>query len=783
MLQSKTYKKILPAIVLAAFSLFPEPAAVQASVPSLPALNWQQQSDWINVKQDIKPAAYGDGVHDDTAAIQAGLNLLNRGWYGRKTLYLPTGTYVISKTLTLDKIYGAAIIGQGKSTRILWRGPKNVPMYWSNGVSSARYVGLVWDGNGQASVGIDHASKTFYEGSIRHQDEAFVNFLSSGIRVGYNQVVPTSEMTFRNCLFQKCGSGISFLSANDYNNNFDGCEFQDNNISINCQIGNVYVRDCHFERSKIVDIYLSSHSHSIRRCTSIGSKQFIFVPGAGSACPLTVQDCHIDSWTGSQGAIQLAMRGPDTIFDCSFSHAPDAKAPVRLTNSYMFSQSAFVSNNVTAAPSVVDPGDNSQIYQLPAGQYGPSLTSPSRSFLKSTETVPTTVLDVKQLFGANGQAQKDDTIPILHALAMAKAVGGNTVVYFPAGDYRVSQPLPLTGGQYTVEGSGHDSRIIWIGAKNSTVFSVQDPQNLALKHLSILAPLDTACISQTSAGAATSKMAYEQLWVSGTVLGTGDAGGAYGNITKAQTGRGLECVGLPSGTTVTLDDFYGSNHYTNCSRATILGQFVSGGVLQVDGAQYPKTGFLGILSHNAALNLCDVIVKDNQDLVGTNFYTEQTQSALAISGDGALLGQPGHVTIQGSKTQTYDPIAIRINNYEGRLTYTDAGIYTPTSIPIAQVGTRPLSLVLLGDVFTGLTPAFSYGTNVKLTAVANCVFASDMRTAGSLANSVSGSTSDVKLMSSAVIPNGVNTASLVPATQALDDFRLLGAADLSINYP
>ena len=321
MLPSK-HHKLLPVLAFAALSLLSALPAAQATVPTLPALNWQPRSDWTNVKTGVTPAAVGDGIHDDTAALQAGLNHLSRGYFGSKTLYLPAGTYRITKTLTLDKIYGALVIGQGRSTRILWGSALRLPMYASNGACRARYIGLTWDGAGKAAVGVEHQSKTFYETFIRHQDEAFVNFLDAGIRIGYKQVVPTSEVSYRNCLFQNSGSGVSFLCANDYNNNFSGCEFQDNTVAINCIQGNVYVRDCHFERSRAQDIYLGSHAHSIRRCTSIGSAQFILVPNSGAGCAVTVQDCHVDKWVGSQGAIAFGMRGPDTIFDCSFTHPP-----------------------------------------------------------------------------------------------------------------------------------------------------------------------------------------------------------------------------------------------------------------------------------------------------------------------------------------------------------------------------------------------------------------------------------------------------------------------------
>ena len=132
-------------------------------------------------------------------------------------------------------------------------------MFLSNGAAYARYVGLIWDGANKADVGVDHQSHNYYETHIRHQDEAFLNFRISGIRIGQNQISPTAEVMYRNCLFQNCGTGVSLLEYNDYNNDFDGCDFRDCGTAINSVRGNVYARECHFERSSIVDISLCPH--------------------------------------------------------------------------------------------------------------------------------------------------------------------------------------------------------------------------------------------------------------------------------------------------------------------------------------------------------------------------------------------------------------------------------------------------------------------------------------------------------------------------------------------
>ena len=806
MLRGKRSHGFRLALALPFLSLWIGLSAVHAALPLLPVLNWQQRSDWINAKAAGKLVAYGDGIHDDTTAIQAALNGIAAGKFGRKTLYLPAGTYRISRTLILKNAIGTAIIGHGQNTRIVWSGAVGQTMLWSNGASFARYIGLIWDGAGKAAIGIDHQPKELYEEAPRHENESFLNFVTAGIRVGHAQIVPTSEMTFRNCSFQNCGNGVAFMAWNDYNNNFDGCEFQDNGVAIYCEKGNVSVRDCHFERSRTEDIYLCSQLHSVRRCTSIGSKQFIFVPGSGDVCGATVEDCHVDSWTGTQGAMTFAMRGPTTVYDCTFTHPPDSKAPIRLNNSLYVKQLGLISNCFApASPAVYDSGPNGQILEVPAGLRGPNLNNPHQSFFRSAApAMPATILDVKTTFGAKGDGVHDDTTAILNALAAARRSSGSTVVYFPPGSYVVTRTLPITGRNYSVEGSGHQTIIQWMGPENSVLWSVEDPQGVALKNMSMTVQLSTAVIRQTSAGAAASKMVYERLWFEYSHLGQTDTIGWNGQIAHAQAYRGLECDSLPSTATVLLDDVTGMTHFTNCSRAVILGDFVLGAVI-VDGAAFEKSGFLGMLAHDACLNTCDIIVRDNQDFVGTNFYTEQTATALRVSGDGAIPGLPGHVSIQGSFTRTYEAAPITIDNYEGRVAYTGASLQGSVNPRVQQTGIRPVDVVLLGNASIGKID-FVNDAGARLTLVQNFEFTDPLYVALNRIPSGSGSAASAALLMGSSAANqfagslagpvlagplqlsGAAYSQIVqpqiaPAAAALDDFRLLGAVDLALNYP
>ena len=777
------------------------PHVASTTAPVLPTLNWQKRSDWVDVKTDVSPAAVGDGVHDDTQAIQTALNRLNDlEVSSTKTVYFPPGTYRITNTLSFTELQGTLLIGTGATTRIVWDGPLNQSMFRSNGSTRSRYVGLVWDGANKAGVGIDHQTHTYYEERIRHQDEAFVNFRVAGIRIGMNQIVPTADVIYRNCLFQNSGTGVSILDWNDYCNDFDGCDFRDCGTAINCTRGNLYARECHFERSSILDILIPAHSSSVRRCTSIGSAQFLRTEAGGSSCETTVQDCHIDGWTSSLGAMSFGYHGPTTVFDTSFTHPPSTAAPIRLTNPGDFPQLAILSNNTAPGSStLVDLGQNGQVMQLPAGARGPSLSNPTQTFFQTSESLPGTILDVKTQYGAKGDGHADDTDAITRAIAAAKALGNNALVYLPPGLYNVSSTISVTGGGYTIGGSGFWTLLQWTGARTGTMFSVQDPQSVTMEQIRMTAPNTVACIQQTSLNSTMpSRMTYDGVYVPGENLGTNKDGTPI-------LARALECNGLSANSVVRLPHFDGSMHFTNCSAATILASFSVAGVLQVDGSQSEKSGFLGFLERTNSSNVCDIVVRDNQDLVGTNYYTEQTGSLLQASGDGAYPGQPGHITIQATELQLDDPNCIRINDYEGRIGILSGQfisrmgisgapfLYGPgaTGYSISQTGTRPVDLLMLGNTFFNFDPTFVGGPGLNLSVIQNLVNGDNIATGSAhpIANAVPGVNSS--LVESLVNPSTnisvmsqpAVTAGLSDSVSALDDFRQLGAVDLALNHP
>ena len=84
------------------------------------------------MKSDVTPPATGDGVADDTAAIQKVLDGVGSG----STVYLPAGTYRITNTLVLKSPGRGGVL-----TGVLIRRPR--PRYpgWSGTVNRAVDVG------------------------------------------------------------------------------------------------------------------------------------------------------------------------------------------------------------------------------------------------------------------------------------------------------------------------------------------------------------------------------------------------------------------------------------------------------------------------------------------------------------------------------------------------------------------------------------------------------------------------------------------------------------------
>ena len=703
----------------------------------IPSLNWQERSDWINVQTDVTPGAVGDGQADDTDALQAGLTAVTDG----KTLYLPPGTYRITRTLELrGPVVGALIVGHGRDTRLVWDGEVGGRMLWCNGVAYSRYVGLSWDGAGKAAVGFDHASKLRFETEVRHQHEAYRDFTGYGIRIGNEQQLASAEILYRNCLFERCGTAVAMLTFNDYNNTFDGCEFIECGTGVYDMKGNFYARNCRFERSTETDFAIGSeHGDSIRRCVSWRSRRFI--TELGTIAPLTVQDCHVRGWTDPEGAVHL-NGAPVLMFDCVFSEPPSANPPVRLARD---GQHVILSNNrPLATEELLSPSTTGHVTVIPPGKLGGVVQGTGERYLRSEATVPSEVFDAKADFGAVGDGQTDDTDAIQAAIDAAREHGAGALAYLPTGHYVITRSLQVTGGDYTVGGGGFLTRLVWRGPDGGTAIEVIDPQNLTLADFAVGhhdgGPVNLAYDIRQSSTGGPSRMTYDGVFV-------------FGMYQKQPDKQGLLFDGLSPGSVVHAIHVQGNLRFRNSARATILIANSYEGTVSIEGDGPARDGFLGFMMRLATLSAPTVHIRDNHSVVMSDFYNEQSDKHLVL--EGAPEDPPGHVTIQGAKVHTFtqEPL-LEVHGYGGRVFLGPNQLYVEPKEPrFIGTGDRPLELILAGHFLYDVTPQFELPPSAHLTLIEN----------QTLANA------------------GLDRPeALQAASDALDDLRRLGEIDRAV---
>lgn len=706
--------------------------ATQAIAVDIPILNWQQRSDWINVKTNI-PSAIGNGIADDTVALQAALNATNIG----KTIYIPDGTYKITQTLHFTNNTASAVIGNGRNTRLVWAGASGGRMFWSDGNPYTRYIGLSWDGAGMAAVGFDHASTTLFETEIQHVNEAYRNFTTAGIRVGNSGTQASAEILYYNCLFVNCSNGVSMLAFNDYDNTIDRCEFENCGIAIACNHGNFYARNSHFQNSSTADLYaFGEHGSSIRRCTSTGSKYF--VQDGALVAPTTIEDCQVANWTASDTAINLSS-APVTMFDCAFTGGPPGSFPVKSTYG---SQLILISSNTPSSVSALISGiPAGRIYQITNGTKTGVLTNANQIFLQQTASIPTHNLDAKLDFGAVGNGVADDTTAIQATINAAKTNGNGAIAYIPAGSYKITQTLLVTGTNYSVGGSGRKTCLNWSGGAGLPFVLVSNVQNVTLSDMGV----GTHDCTVGNNG-------YDILVTGSTSCTLGiDGVFVYGKYDNSPNSHGLHFDSLPSGSSVVSTAVEGNIQITNCASASLLFPLTYEGTLTMRGPA-STNNLAGFLTRLTTVAMPALQVFDNQSLVMSDFYVEQSQQVATFSG--ATNQSPGNITIQSPKEGMNTNLpCFAISNYSGRIYYGQTQFYvqTPTNTIFQSTNALPLQLILSGDYWYNTSPLFKIDANTSLTLMGN--------------------------NQSMAPDSGITTSAMAGIGSALDDLRMLGQLD------
>ncbi len=764
--------------------------------PMIPVLSWQKRSDWIDVKVPPVPpptvdtladgtallAVKGDGIADDTAALQVLLDKVEKG----TTLFLPPGKYRITKTLELGckvaadgsterprkEMRAVQIIGCGRLTEIIWDGAEGGTMLASFGMPLSRYVGVMWNGGGKAAVGIDHIPWFTFESEVTHQHEAFTGFKVAGIRVGakhkgkWNGKIESAEILYDNCLFERCETGVELLAFNDYDNTITGCEFRKCGTGVRASHANAYVRNCHFEASRVCDLDLASEpGSSVRRCTSVGSNRFLQWGGVVSS--ITVQDCWIQDFLGADRACAIFLNGgPAVVMDCVFegSNTNGAK-PVVAIGTGSLDQRVVLSGNITGQIQLFSkPAEQTGVYMIPGERLKNSIGSARQSFLKSEVRIPQKIFDVKRDFGAKGDGRTDDTVAIQKAIDAARLQADGAIAYLPAGQYVVTETLTIKGADYYVGGSGWASMLLWKGKPAGACVHVVDPQNVTIENLTVN-HTDTgkanceADILQTSSGKGSS-VTYDRVSV-------------WGLYMKEPLRQGLHFVKLGKSDRVLIKHATGNLRFIDSASATILANTSYEGGLVVEGKNTERAGFLGFLTRLGTVSNPALLVKDNHSIVLSDFYVENSDMNFRLEGNGCPLA--GRVTIQGPvsyvdfKDKANPKTMFKFDDYRGEFTLCADQFYPTNEKAILRgTGNSPLSILFAANYFYGTRPDFQAGSNTKIQYLANAAWSGG---------------ADLPKWDTKQIADSPIVEVIPQLARAFDDLRKLGAVDLELNYP
>jgi pectate lyase-like protein len=515
---------------------------------------------WANLKADY--GAVGNGVADDTKALQAALN--NLGTNGNASvLYIPAGTYLITSTATLQSRQHVSIIGADPSTTTLvWGGASGGVLLHLDGVAYGRYDRLTFNGQGTAGVLIDQSLTGYGEGQYfdtgnEYADDVFAN-AEYGIRGG-NYDLGAAESSVLRCQFLgNSGAGIILKNYNALDWFIWESAFADNYDGVSNTPGDGYfhVIGCLFEHSANADIDIGDMGiFSARYNTSIGSAQFLTTEFAwANGGQITIQGNTIAN-TISNTAINIGTMGPILLIDNVIASGSSATGPAVVQNSYNSADMVAVGNTFTVNNPLSVTGGGTPSFVNVDNQ------TVALSSLSITHPVPPGALPNNHRMVFDVPVDSSASV-IQAAINQAAALSGQRpVVHLPQGNYAITQTLVVPANvDVQIIGDGGTSLLYWSGAPGTNaVLQLAGPSRAILRDFGILGSGNSAGIEVDNTDQSGSRVYMEQAHLTrgetanllvdqldNTLVELHDFYPSQTVVAPATTGIGLEVIGGPS---------------------------------------------------------------------------------------------------------------------------------------------------------------------------------------------------------------------------------------------
>ena len=661
------------------------------SVSSMPADEFNGPfASWTDLK--VKYGAVGNGVADDTSALQAALNDLGTTGHSA-VLYIPAGTYRITKTVTLQSRQHVSIVGADPSTTTLkWAGATGGVLLHLDGVAYSRYDRLTFDGSSTAGVLVDQGLSSYDQGQYfdtgnEYADDVFQDAVY-GIRAGVYGLGAAESSVLRCQFLRHSGAGILLCNFNALDWFVWYCTFTDNNdgVSNNDDIlaapgtkgaGNFHVFGSLFQRSTNADIDIWNLGlFSFRFNTSIGSKQFCSVPFYWTnGSPISFQDNTIADTT-SDTAISIGVMGPILLIDNVIASRSGATGAAVIMNSYDAPDMIAVGNTFTVNnPMTVTGGtgtarflnvDNQTVARSSLTVTAPTLPGVLPNNHRSTFEVAA---------GANANT-------IQTAINQAAALSGQRpVVHLAQGTYNIAQTLVVpANADVQLIGDGAMTLLDWTGpAGTNPVIRLAGPSRAILRDLMIQPQGNGPGIQVDNADQTGARVYMEQV-----------------NLTRGLTADLL--VDQLDNTLVELHDFYPSSTYI-APAVTGIGLKVVGGPSAASGS--PQGGKTSVFAGAASNNyLSFEVTNGGRLLVNDLWYEGPYVSTFAHIADNSVFTVDN---CQMAMPQT--GYAVRLDNLSGKA----AILNSMPDAPVTISGTGSGTAWVAGNESHGPSSYFSNG--------------------------------------------------------------------------